>query len=236
MSILKLTLGVLCVVALSGCEQAESFWHSITSLDQTITSDLPLQTKGPVTIRAGNGILVSADDAVSINSVNGEIIFDAPQGISLVSGGAHIKIKDGSIEISAPGELRIDNDKVSYGAGTPQEKLPEPVVLATSSPGDLVQKAVVTPAAEVAAITAPAPAPATVAEPASTGMVDEPVGADLKKGGFQIKDSSTNQPKPDVAYRIEVADGRVIRGVTDANGFTQQVYSREPQKIQLFFE
>lgn len=238
MSMLKLTLGVFLVLALSGCEQAASFWHSITSVEQTLTSDLPLQTRGPVTIRAGSGVLVSADDAVSVNSVNGEITLDAPQGISLVSGDAYIKIKNGSIEINAPGELRIDNNKINYGPAMAQKKLPEPEVLATSAPADFVQEPVVsTPAVAPVVDTAPATQEVVVAaEPASTSVVDEPVGADLKKGGFQIKDSTTNQPKANVAYRIEVADGRVIRGVTDENGFTQQVYSREPQKIQLFFE
>ncbi|KFE51930.1 DUF2345 domain-containing protein [Pseudomonas syringae] len=239
MSMLKLTLGVFFVLALSGCEQAASFWHSITSIEQTLTSDLPLQTRGPVTIRAGSGVLVSADDAVSVNSVNGEITLDAPHGISLVSGGAHIRIKDGSIDISAPGELRIDNSKISYGAGMAQKKLPEPEVLATSAPIDFFQEPVVSPP-PVAPVVDTTPETREVApvgaKPASTSVVDEPVGADLKKGGFQIKDSTTNQPKANVAYRIEVADGRVIRGVTDENGFTQQVYSREPQKIQLFFE
>lgn len=55
-------------------------------------------------------------------------------------------------------------------------------------------------------------------------------------GGFQVVDKATQTPKPWVAYRIETPEGKILRGRTDENGYTQKHYGIDPQNIKLFFE
>ena len=150
---------------------------------------------GPVEIQAqSDAMTLQADKALTLNSINGEIMLDAQQGITLVSRGAYIKLKDGSIEIGAPGELRIKNDNIAWGGTASLDSA-------------------------LAAMT-----------------LQDPVYKNPMQGGFQVRDKGSNEPKPYVRYRIEAADGSVVRGVTDGNGYTQRHYGLDPQGIKLFFE
>ncbi|WP_414920738.1 DUF2345 domain-containing protein, partial [Pseudomonas sp. IT-P218] len=151
--------------------------------------------RGPVEIQAqSDAMTLQADKALTLNSINGEIMLNAEQGITLVSRGAYIKIKDGSIEIGAPGELRIKNDLIAWGGG------------------------------------------ASLEQALSAMVLQDPLYKNPTQGGFQVKDKETGAPKSDVRYRIETADGSVVRGVTDGNGFTQRHHGLDPQGIKLFFE
>jgi type VI secretion system secreted protein VgrG len=79
--------------------------------------------RGPVDIQAqSDAMTLQADKALTLNSISGEIILNAEQGITLVSRGAYIKIKDGSIEIGAPGDLRIKNDHIAWGGSASLDK------------------------------------------------------------------------------------------------------------------
>lgn len=72
--------------------------------------------RGPISIQAQtDAMTLQSDQMMSINSVSGEIVVNAAQGITLVSKGAYIKIKDGSIEIGAPGTIKLKNDNISWG-------------------------------------------------------------------------------------------------------------------------
>ncbi len=151
--------------------------------------------RGPVDIQAQtDGMTLQAHKALTLNSINGEIVLDAQQGITLVSRGAYIKLKDGSIEIGAPGELRIKNDNITWGGSASLNSA-------------------------LAAMT-----------------MQDPIYKNPMQGGFQVRDKVSDAPKPYVSYRIEAADGSVVRGMTDANGYTQRHYGLEPQGIKLFFE
>ena len=152
--------------------------------------------RGPVAIQAQTGTMqLQSDQAMSINSVNGEITLNAAQGITLVSnGGAYIKIKDGSIELGAPGAVNIKNDNLSWGGSASLEQALQPM---------------------------------TVADPEFQNPMSE---------RFQVIDKTSKQPKTHVPYRIESEDGTVVRGVTDAEGYTQSHFGLEQQKINLFFE
>lgn len=151
--------------------------------------------RGPVDIQAQtDGMTLQADKALTLNSINGEIVLDAQQGITLVSRGAYIKLKDGSIEIGAPGELRIKNDNITWGGSASLNSA-------------------------LAAMT-----------------LQDPIYKNPMQGGFQVRDKVSDAPKPYVSYRIEAADGSVVRGMTDANGYTQRLHGIEPQGIKLFFE
>lgn len=155
-----------------------------------------IAARGQVDIQAqSDAMCIQSDKQMAVNSVNGEIVLNAAQGITLTStGGAYIKIKDGAIEIGAPGKLSLKSSSIDWGGSASLEK----------------------------ALT-----PATVADP----QYQFPVS-----GGFQVVDKVTQKPKPWVAYRIETPEGKVVRGRTDENGYTQKHYGIDPQNIKLFFE
>lgn len=67
-------------------------------------------------------------------------------------------------------------------------------------------------------------------------VLEDPVYKYPMSGGFQITDPNNKVPKAHVPYRIESADGRVMRGVTDENGFTQHHHSLDSAPFTLTFE
>lgn len=152
--------------------------------------------RGKVDIQAQTDAMrLQSDKIMNINSVNGEIVLNAAQGITLTSkGGAYIKIKDGSVEIVAPGKIDLRSANILWGGSASLEQALSPM------------------------------------------SVSDPEFHNPMNGGFQIQDQANGQPKPYIPYRIETADGQVIRGVTDENGCTQAHYGVDPKAIKLFFE
>lgn len=154
-----------------------------------------IAARGPVDIQAqSDAMTLQADKELALTSSNGEIVLNAQHGITLVSRGAYIKIKDGSVEIGAPGELHIKNGNIAWGGTASLEKALAPMIL------------------------------------------EDPVYSNPMQGGFQVRDKVSDKPKPYVRYRIEAADGSVLRGMTDGNGYTQSHYGIDLQSIKLFFE
>jgi len=151
--------------------------------------------RGPVDIQAqSDAMTLQADQALTLRSISNEIVLNAAEGITLGSQGAYIKIKGGSIEIGAPGEVRIKNDKITWGGAASLAKAMEPMAL------------------------------------------EDPVYKYPMSGGFQLTDLKTKTHKARVPYRIESADGRVVRGVTDENGFTQHHHSLDSDRFTLTYE
>ena len=71
---------------------------------------------------------LQSDKAMNINSVSGEIVLNAAQGITLTStGGAYIKIKDGSIEIGAPGKIDLKSSTILWGGSASLEQALSPM-------------------------------------------------------------------------------------------------------------
>ncbi|MEE9652778.1 type VI secretion system tip protein VgrG [Kluyvera ascorbata] len=152
--------------------------------------------RGKVDIQAQTDEMrLQSSKAMNINSVDGEIVLNAAQGITLTStGGAYIKIKDGSVEIGAPGLIDLKSTNILWGGSAALEK---------------------------------ALSPATVTDPQFHNTMN---------GRFRVLDQADNQPKPNVHYRIETPDGKIIRGIADENGNTQAHYGLDPAAINLFFE
>lgn len=73
--------------------------------------------RGIVDIQAQTDAMrLQSDKTMNLNSINGEVILNAAQGITLTStGGAYIKIKDGSVEIGAPGKISLKSANISWG-------------------------------------------------------------------------------------------------------------------------
>ncbi|RZZ24101.1 type VI secretion system tip protein VgrG [Escherichia coli] len=152
--------------------------------------------RGNVDIQAqSDAMRLQAGQQMAINSINGEIILNAAQGITLTTrGGAYIKLKDGAVEIGAPGKIDLKSGNILWGGSASLEQALKPV---------------------------------TIKDP----QYQFPVS-----GGFQVVDKATQTPKPWVAYRIETPEGKILRGRTDENGYTQKHYGIDPQNIKLFFE
>ncbi|CAG8863304.1 hypothetical protein PS627_00240 [Pseudomonas fluorescens] len=89
-----------------------------------------LAARGPVEVQAQSDAMgLQSDKDLTLKSINGEMHLNAQHGITLVSRGAYIKLKDGSIEIGAPGELRIRNDHVEWGGAASVDKALSQMVL-----------------------------------------------------------------------------------------------------------
>lgn len=55
-------------------------------------------------------------------------------------------------------------------------------------------------------------------------------------GAFRAIDEATGEPVAGLPYRIELPDGRTVRGVTDKDGNTQYVSSDNPDTVKLYWE
>jgi len=55
-------------------------------------------------------------------------------------------------------------------------------------------------------------------------------------GAFRAVDKQTGTPVPDMPYRIELPDGSVLRGVTNANGYTERVTGHDRATLRLHWE
>jgi uncharacterized Zn-binding protein involved in type VI secretion len=71
-----------------------------------------------------------------------------------------------------------------------------------------------------------------VAEQATAG---NPANAQ-HSGAFRAVDEKTGQAIAGLPYRIELPDGRTLRGVTDDDGHTQRVTSAHPDTVKLYWE
>lgn len=87
--------------------------------------------RGIVDIQAQTDAMrLQSDKAMTLNSVNSEIILNAAQGITLTStGGAYIKIKNGSVEIGAPGKIDLKSANILWGRVSSLEKALQPMVV-----------------------------------------------------------------------------------------------------------
>jgi type VI secretion system secreted protein VgrG len=71
---------------------------------------------------------LQSDKTMNINSVSGEIVLNAAQGITLTStGGSYIKIKDGSVEIGAPGKIDLKSSTILWGGSASLEQALSPM-------------------------------------------------------------------------------------------------------------
>ncbi|WP_272546142.1 type VI secretion system Vgr family protein [Burkholderia cepacia] len=84
--------------------------------------------KGKVEIQAqSDNIEVTAQKAVKVVSATGQVEIAADQGILLTSGGAYIRIKDGNVEIHAPGKIDIKGASHTFaGPASMGYPLPSP--------------------------------------------------------------------------------------------------------------
>jgi type VI secretion system secreted protein VgrG len=84
--------------------------------------------RGMVDIQAQTDAMrLQSSKELTINSVDGEIVLNAAQGITLTStGGAYIKIKDGSVEIGAPGQIVLKSGDILWGGSASLVKALKP--------------------------------------------------------------------------------------------------------------
>jgi uncharacterized protein (DUF2345 family) len=51
---------------------------------------------------------------------------------------------------------------------------------------------------------------------------------------FVLKDKDSSEPLPFTPYLIELEDGQVFEGLTDAEGATARIYTSQPKKLKVF--
>ncbi|WP_440030016.1 DUF2345 domain-containing protein, partial [Chromobacterium amazonense] len=90
-----------------------------------------IAAKGKVQIQAQSDAMeLTADKDVTITSVKQKIQFNGKQEILLTSGGAYVRIKDGKIELHAPGTVSFKGASHDWSGGTSQHlpipDLPQP--------------------------------------------------------------------------------------------------------------
>ena len=87
--------------------------------------------RGKVDIQAQTDAMrLQSDKAMNLNSVSSEIVLNAAQGITLTSkGGAYIKIKDGAVEIGAPGKIDLKSGSILWVGSASLEQALSPVTV-----------------------------------------------------------------------------------------------------------
>lgn len=53
---------------------------------------------------------------------------------------------------------------------------------------------------------------------------------------FQATDEFSGQPVCDLPYRLQMADGIILRGCTDRDGYTLRVNTEKAENVQLYWE
>lgn len=61
-------------------------------------------------------------------------------------------------------------------------------------------------------------------------------GSPIFDEAFRAIDDVTGEPIEGLPYRIELADGRAVSGVTDANGMTERVATDAPEEITVIWD
>lgn len=151
-----------------------------------------LAGQGDIQVHAKSASLdLQAQQNINLAAHQGEMVLHAEQGITLACRGAYLTLKDGSIEIGAPGKVMVRNDNVEWGGGAAKGLNAAPL------------------------------------------QQSETFFHQLLKGRFQVVDSATGAPKPEVAYCISAGDGAVAEGVTDGEGKTMPVHSGKAEPVVL---
>lgn len=77
---------------------------------------------------------------------------------------------------------------------------------------------------------------------AAHGTTTTPAGGqdeaadDAHAGAFRAVDAASGAPLHGLPYRIELPDGSVLRGSTDADGYTQRVTGHDPATVHLHWD
>ncbi|MDW5419198.1 DUF2345 domain-containing protein, partial [Iodobacter sp. CM08] len=75
-----------------------------------------IAAKGKIQLQAqSDDIEITADKNVKLTAIKGKGLFNAKQEILLTAGGAYIRIKDGKIELHAPGKVSIKGGSHDWG-------------------------------------------------------------------------------------------------------------------------
>jgi len=173
---------------------------------------------GPVSVQAHTDALeILADQSVQILSVNDRITISAKNSIEIVAGDSKVALKGGDVEFSTPGTFEVKSATHNFmGGGSGRTSLS---ALPQSSTNPVLDGAV-----------------AALASMAPTLGVKPKVHPLRYYEQFRALDELTGEPVAGQRYRIEFADGRMVRGRTDAQGLTRRVMTEAGVGLKLFWE
>ncbi|KQN48080.1 hypothetical protein ASE98_25330 [Pseudomonas sp. Leaf48] len=206
-------------------------------------ADLQLKSAhGKVELHALTGQLHAlAKNDMKIESVAGRVEISAPQELILNCGGAYIRLKGGEIELGAPGNIYLKAAHVQkVGAAsleTPVTPLPTgyaggySLADAAQASRPFTRYQVTTQQGEVFK--------GVTDEAGRTMNVHTLVPGDLK---IEFPDSAlydeqlrllgpNGELANNIKYTAKLADGRILDGVTDEQGYTQRLVTEKPTQI-----
>ena len=206
-------------------------------------ADLRLKAaKGKVQLHAqGSSLHAQAKTDINIESIGGRIEISAPQELVLKCAGAYIRLKGGDIELGAPGNIYFKAPHVqklgSASLDTPTSSLPGgyagvyTLKDATQAPLPFTNYRITTEQGEVfngvtdkdgetMSVHTLLPSALNIELPETT-IYDEQLRLVGPKGELASN----------VKYSVTLADGSVVEGVTDAQGYTQRIVTDVPVQI-----
>jgi len=197
---------------------------------------------GKVELHAlGDSLHTLAKTDIKIESVAGRVEISAPQELVLKCGGAYIRLKDGEIELGAPGNIYLKAAHVQkLGAAsldTPVSSLPAGYAAhytlndGSQAPMPFTRYRVTTQQGEVfsgvtdkdgrtMSVHTLLPGELKVEFPQTTNY-DEQLRL-VGPGGERASH---------LKYRVTLADGSVLDGMTDEQGQTQRIVTKTPTRI-----
>ncbi len=198
--------------------------------------------KGKVHLHAqGSSLHAQAKTDINIESIEGRIEISAPQELVLKCAGAYIRLKDGDIELGAPGNIYFKAPHVqklgSANLNMPTSSLPGgysggyTVKYAAQAPSPFSNYRITTEQGEVFS--------GVTDKNGETLSVHTLLPGDLK---IEFPNSVTydeqlrllgpeGQLASNLKYSATLADGRIFEGVTDAKGYTQRFATEQPTPI-----
>ncbi|MGN8278202.1 DUF2345 domain-containing protein, partial [Pseudomonas sp. SMN5] len=182
--------------------------------------------------------LAKAD--VKVESTSGRVEISAAQELVLHCGGAYIRLKDGEIELGAPGNIYLKALNVEKLDGTTFDTPATPLPAGYSGVYELrnqVQAA--KPFSRYQVTTQQGDIYTGVTDrDGRTMSINTLVPGDLK---LEMLDSlfdeqlrlvdPNGKPASNLKYRVTLADNSSFEGMTDEQGYTQRIVTREPARI-----
>ncbi|MFL6609019.1 MAG: type VI secretion system Vgr family protein [Pseudomonas sp.] len=222
--------------------------HNITATAQggisVVAKEAGLQLKaaeGKVELHAqGNDLHALAKTNVKIESVQGRVEINAPQELVLNCGGAYIRLKNGDIELGAPGNIYLKATHVEKTQGaslnTPASPLPAGYAAGYTLKDD-AQAAM--PFARYRVTTQQGDVFNGVTDrDGRTMSVNTLVPGDLR---VELPEAVYDEqlrligPNGDLAsnlrYSVTLVDGSTVEGVTDEQGYTGRLVTEKPIQV-----
>lgn len=198
---------------------------------------------GKIELQAlGSTLEATASDELTIRSLNGRVEISADKELVLKCGGAYIRLKDGEIEVGAPGNLYLKTAHVqklgSARLETPPVRLPGGysgkylLHRGDQRPFPFARYRITTPQGEVFTGVTDMDGKTMAVHTLLPGQLEVEATHEAKPIDEQLRITGPDgESAAHLKYVIELADGSVQEGKTDAQGHTQRIVTLVPTQL-----